>query len=167
MNLTYDGNTLTIGGSTGGTGTIVNVYGSSGQLFSVTDSLTGTLFQVGDISGNPILQVNSNGAVYLNSSINAGITGGTTTLLSIDKTTGTACYFDYRVSNSSTGAYRAGTVMSVWDGTNIEYTDTSTADLVASTAGIEFVVSVSGSNIIISSVVTTGTWSIKVGARVI
>ena len=85
----------------------------------------------------------------------------------LDKTTGSACYFDYRVSNTGTGAYRAGTVTVVWDGSNIQYTDNSTPDLVASTIGIEFSASITGSNLILKSIVTTGTWNIKVGARVI
>ena len=89
------------------------------------------------------------------------------TTVSIDKTTGSACYFDYRVSNTATGAFRSGTVMVVWDGTNVQYTDNSTADLGASTLGIEFSSLISGSNLILKSVVTVGTWNIKVGARVI
>jgi len=47
----------------GSGGTILDVQGSAGQLFSVTDSLTGDLFAVSDISGIPILNVNSSGAV--------------------------------------------------------------------------------------------------------
>ena len=37
--------------------------GSSGQLFSITNNLTGTLFSVGDISGFPILEVNDTPAI--------------------------------------------------------------------------------------------------------
>jgi hypothetical protein len=37
-----------------------SVDGSSGRLFTVSDSLTGTVFSVNDISGLPILQVDSN-----------------------------------------------------------------------------------------------------------
>ena len=37
--------------------TLFDVLGSQGQLFSITDDLTGTLFTVSDISGLPILQV--------------------------------------------------------------------------------------------------------------
>ena len=37
--------------------TIFDVQGSQGQLFSVTDSLVGSLFSVNDISGLPILEV--------------------------------------------------------------------------------------------------------------
>ena len=46
-----------------GTGTVLDIQGTQGQLFSVTDSLTGDLFSVSDISGVPILNVNSSGAV--------------------------------------------------------------------------------------------------------
>ena len=37
--------------------TIFDIQGSQGQLFSVTDSLVGSLFSVNDISGIPILEV--------------------------------------------------------------------------------------------------------------
>ena len=49
-------------GSTGDEN-LVDVQGNSGQLFSVTDSLVGSLFSVNDISGIPLLDVNSNGTV--------------------------------------------------------------------------------------------------------
>jgi len=39
--------------------TILSVEGSQGQLFSVTDQLSGSLFKVSDISGTPILEVDS------------------------------------------------------------------------------------------------------------
>lgn len=39
--------------------------GSSGQLFSVSNDLTGTLFSVNDISGVPSLEVDANGAIHL------------------------------------------------------------------------------------------------------
>ena len=42
-------------------GTVVNVLGSQGQLFSVTDDLSGSIFAVSDISGVPIFDVNSSG----------------------------------------------------------------------------------------------------------
>jgi len=48
-----------------GTGTVLDVQGTQGQLFSVTDSLTGDLFSVSDISGIPILNVNSSGVVSI------------------------------------------------------------------------------------------------------
>ena len=51
-------------GSTGDT-TILDVQGNQGQLFSVTDSLSGSLFSVGDISGIPILEVFSDEVVKI------------------------------------------------------------------------------------------------------
>jgi flagellar basal body rod protein FlgF len=56
----------------GATGTVLDVQGSVGQLFSVTDSLTGDLFAVSDISGIPILNVNSSGLVTIDGNLNLG-----------------------------------------------------------------------------------------------
>ena len=49
--------------------TVLDVQGSQGQLFSVTNSLTGDLFSVSDISGIPILNVNSSGIVTIDGDI--------------------------------------------------------------------------------------------------
>jgi len=46
-----------------GSNTVLDVQGTQGQLFSVTDSLAGDLFSVSDVSGIPILNVNSSGAI--------------------------------------------------------------------------------------------------------
>ena len=51
------------GGSLSTGSTILDIQGSQGQLFSVTNSLVGDLFTVSDISGVPILNVNSSGLV--------------------------------------------------------------------------------------------------------
>jgi len=53
----------------GSGGTILDIQGSVGQLFSITDSLTGDLFAVSDISGIPILNVNSSGAVDIDGTL--------------------------------------------------------------------------------------------------
>jgi hypothetical protein len=45
--------------------TILDIQGSQGQLFSVTDQLSGSLFSVNDISGIPIMEVFSNNTVNL------------------------------------------------------------------------------------------------------
>ena len=71
----------------GSGGTILDVQGSAGQLFSVTDSLTGDLFAVSDISGVPIFKVNSSGDItldglgagYLKTNVN-GVISNTTTI---------------------------------------------------------------------------------------
>ena len=55
-----------------GTNTVLDIQGTQGQLFSVTDSLTGDLFSVSDISGVPILNVNSSGAITADGDIYVG-----------------------------------------------------------------------------------------------
>jgi hypothetical protein len=59
--------------STTACSTVVNVQGCAGQLFSVTDNLVGDIFSVSDISGIPILNVNSNGTVCVDSKIAVGV----------------------------------------------------------------------------------------------
>lgn len=43
----------------------ISIEGSSGQLFSVTDSLSGTIFSVNDVSGIPSIEVDDNGTVRI------------------------------------------------------------------------------------------------------
>ena len=54
---------------TGSGGTLLDVQGSVGQVFSVTDSLTGDIFSVSDVSGIPIFNVNSGGTVTIDGNI--------------------------------------------------------------------------------------------------
>ena len=53
----------------GSGGTLLDVQGSVGQVFSITDSLTGDIFSVSDISGIPIFNVNSDGTVTIDGNI--------------------------------------------------------------------------------------------------
>jgi len=45
--------------------TILDIFGSQGELFSVTDSLSGSLFSVNDISGIPIMEVFSDNTIKM------------------------------------------------------------------------------------------------------
>ena len=49
--------------------TVFDVQGTQGQLFSITDDLTGDLFSVSDISGIPIITVNSLGVVTIDDTL--------------------------------------------------------------------------------------------------
>ena len=53
----------------GSGGTLLDVQGSVGQVFSVTDSLTGDIFSISDVSGIPIFNVNSDGTVTIDGNI--------------------------------------------------------------------------------------------------
>ena len=72
--------TLYVEGTTSGS-TVFDVQGTQGQLFSVTDDLTGDLFEVSDISGIPILTVNASGTVTVDDTLN--VTGDVISVLLI------------------------------------------------------------------------------------
>jgi hypothetical protein len=146
--------------------TVLTVQGSTGQLFTVSDVTTGNVFQVNDVSGLPLFAVNANGSYYSYTKSLTAI-AATTVAYSVDKTTGTAAYFDYRLTNTTNSGWRAGTVMVVWDGTNVEFTDTSTNDITATTSGLSWTAAISGSNLNLTATITSGTWNIKIGSRVI
>ena len=50
----------------------LDVQGSLGQLFSVTDDLSGEIFAVADISGVPIMSINSSGVSYFDNKVGIG-----------------------------------------------------------------------------------------------
>ena len=52
----------------------LDVQGTQGQLFSVTDDLSGDIFSVADISGVPIMNVNSDGTSYFDGNVGIGTT---------------------------------------------------------------------------------------------
>ena len=62
---------------------VFTVQGTAGELFSVTDSLTGDLFEVSDVSGVPILTVNASGTVTVDETLN--VTGDVTAYFSSDE----------------------------------------------------------------------------------
>ena len=58
----------------------LSVSGGSGQLFSITDSLTGTIFAVNDISGVPSIEVDDDGEIRLAETfgnVGVGVSGPT------------------------------------------------------------------------------------------
>lgn len=108
------------------------------------------------------------GSVAISSSLysaqgaSAGI--GTTTIVSLATGSYKAGFFDYVVSSG--GNARAGTIMSVWDGSSVQYTDNSTLDIGVTTA-ISMSVSLSGGNALLSAAVSADTWNVKTTYRLI
>lgn len=161
-------NILTIIGS-GNTSPLFSVQGSYGELFSVTDSLSGSLFSVNDISGLPILEVFDDNTTLMGSflapSLNttvktlAGI--GDTNIYSIIASAYTGAFFEYTASNS--GGTRAGSIMSVWSGSSITWTETPTASI-GITTGITFNMTV-GTTANLRASGTTASWTVKTIVR--
>ena len=167
-NLTFNGNTLTLGSATGATGIAVNILGSTGQLLQVSDTTTGDILEIGDLSGSPIFTVNSSGFIK---TLSGYFTGRTSTFVafSVPDTTGVAVFFDYYAINTTSSAYRSGTVMVVWNATanTAEFTDASTNDLGGSTVGLTFLVAITSNNLELTASISTGTWTVKIGARIL
>lgn len=71
---------LTLRSAIDGTTTRLSVEGAAGQLFTVADSMTGTIYSVNDISGIPSIEVLDTGLVKLNEYNGNLQVGGTTNL---------------------------------------------------------------------------------------
>ena len=59
---------LYVEGTTAGA-TVFEVHGTQGPLFSISDDMTGDIFEVSDISGVPILTVNASGTVTIDDTL--------------------------------------------------------------------------------------------------
>lgn len=167
---TVSGSTLTVYGS-GSANPVFVVQGSQGELFSVTDSLSGSLFSVNDISGLPVLEAFSDSTVVLGDFQAPSLHTTkrvTTTATSFTVYNGipTASYdgvwFEYTAKSGSNA--RAGQIMSIWSGSVVNFTETTTTDF-GSTSGLNLTVIVSGSNIALTGSATTSGWTIKTIVR--
>ena len=107
--------------------TILDIQGSQGQLFSVTDSLSGSLFSVNDISGIPIMEVFSDDSINLGTFGNeaikvigntANITGSLFGTASFAVNASTASFVPGYISGSGTSGQ-----VSFFNGTNSQTGD--------------------------------------------
>jgi len=175
--LTVNGNSVFSGTGTdvvqiygsGSTTPILRVEGSSGELFSITDSLTGELFAVNNVSAETILSVNSDNTILwgdptvpsLNTTVKKSINSGSTEIYSIPVSAYTGGFFEYSVTGA--GA-RAGSIMSIFSGTSIDFNETTTNDI-GDTSGITFDMNVSGGTANLTVSATTNTWEIRTIVR--
>jgi hypothetical protein len=159
------GSILTIIGS-GSTNPIFTIQGSQGELFSVTDNLSGSLFSVNDILGLPILDVNSDKTIKIGNYLAPGLyttarvtaNTGTTLIYSIPTASYDSAYFDYNIRSGSVG--RAGSIIAMWSGSSVNYSEVSASSF-GTTTGFVFGVSISGSNMILSGSAPSNGWTVK------
>jgi len=159
------GSILTVIGS-GSTNPIFLVQGSQGELFSVTDSLTGSLFSVNDISGLPILDVNSDQTVKIGTYLAPGLYAsarvtantGETVIYSIPTASYDSAYFDYNIRSGSVG--RAGSIIAMWSGSSVNYSEVSASSF-GTTDTFVLGASISGSNMILSGSAPSNGWTVK------
>ena len=151
--------------------TVFRVDGVSGELFKVTDSLTGSLMSVNDISGLPILEVFDDNTIIMGDYQSPSMYSSKKSVVDIvtnfvvyqfDASLYNSVFFEYNVKNSNN--LRAGTIMAVFDSTSIEFTETSTADI-GSTTSVSFnvVLTTIGSTTYVQlrATTTTSGWTIK------
>ena len=165
-------NVLNVVGSGNSTSNpLFKVEGSSGELFSITDTLEGSLFSVNDISGLPILDVNSDSTIEMGSitapslftTVLTTATGGTENIYSLPTSAYTGGFFEYTLVGN--GGARSGRIDSIWSGTTALFEEFATNDIGSSTSGVTFDVSVSGNDAILSVSAITGTYTIKTIVR--
>jgi hypothetical protein len=84
----------------------LDIQGTQGQLFSVTDDLSGDIFSVADISGVPIMNVNSDGTSYFDGNVGIGTTSPSVPLQV--NVTGNNTVFKYTRDTGTNGAFTLG-----------------------------------------------------------
>ena len=95
---------------------------------------------------------------------NDNIDIGTETIISIYTSPWNAVFFDYVVIKN--GNMRAGTVTAVNDGTNVEYMETSTADL-GDTSDVKLFCDIDTDSMRFRATVTSNDWKVKVLPRML
>jgi hypothetical protein len=160
-------NTATIVGS-GSSNPLLNVLGSQGQLFSVYDTLSGSLFSVNDISGLPILEVKSDTttligsyqAPALHTSRRIVTTVGNNVIYNgIPTASYNAAIIDYNLTSASYA--KVGSIMTAWSSSTIT---TQTEYATASVAGANYPtmsLQISGANLIVTASAAAANWVIK------
>ena len=124
----------------------VDLYYGSTKRFETTS--TG-IAVVGDIKIDSALLSNQE---------NTDVDTGTETVANVAIATYTAAFFDFVIKKTTN--VRSGTVYACHDGTNVEFTETSTQDL-GDTSDVTLSVDISGTNMRLLATVTSDDWSVK------
>lgn len=177
LNIVDGGSIISINSS------LLRIYSGTGvklSYFNGTSIVDGLLMNssgnvgIGTTSPNARLDVNGNttitGSLAVSqsllqySNITSVTSGSTLNVASFNTSSYTAAFFDY-VTTSGTSA-RAGTVFTVWNGNNVEYTETSTNDI-GNTNNLVLSASLSAGAIRLQATSLSGSWSVKTLARMI
>jgi hypothetical protein len=107
--------------------------------------------------------VNVTGDIQIDSALlsnqeNTDVDTGTETVASVAIATYTAAFFDFVIKKTTN--VRSGTVYACHDGTNVEFTETSTQDL-GDTSDVTLSVDISGTDMRLRATTTSDDWSIK------
>ena len=103
-------------------------------------------------------------AANISNQENGDIDTGTETVATVAHASYDAAFFDFVIKNGTN--LRAGTVYSTHDGTNVEFTETSTNDL-GDTSDVTLTVDISGTDLRLRATVTSDNWKVKTLVRAI
>ena len=155
-----------------GTGRLILSGGSDIQLQSPAGEL------MGDFNGNGSVDLYYNNskkfettnigvtvtgdikiqAALLSNQDNTDVDTGTETVANVAIATYTAAFFDFVIKKSTN--VRSGTVYACHDGTNVQFTETSTQDL-GNTSDVTLSVDISGGNMRLRATSLSESWSVK------
>lgn len=167
INTSQSGNTLDVSGDTRLVGDLTVVDISGNTILNVSDNISDTLVEIQDTIGNPIIKIDNDGTLRLQTITLSNISSTPFSVVQVDKTKCKGLFFDYIVWNTTTNAYRSGTITSIQDGTNVKYNDMSTPDLNSSTSGLEFSVQLVGNNVSLIANISSGIWSMNISCRIL
>ena len=120
-------------------------------------TMTGTITMNNNrITSIEELRFNNGGNI--GNQINTDVDTGTETVANVEIATYTAAFFDFVIKKTTN--VRSGTVYACHDGTNVEFTETSTNDL-GDTSDVTLSVDKSGTNLRLIATVTSDDWIIK------
>ena len=129
---------------------------------------SGDVLKVLDSGSSPVFYANSAGYTK---TFSGDFSNKVATFIafSVAKTAAVSAFFEYCVIETSNSRFRAGTLTVVWDAASgtVAITETSTQDLNGSTSGLSLSASIVSNNLILSANISSGTWSLKLGARLI
>jgi len=147
--------------------TVFEVIGSEGTLFSIDDDLDGVIFTANDRSGLPVLEASASGEVYIGKSpqslyttavISSNNANVTQSIYGLDTSSYGGAFFEYTAHSGSNA--RAGNIMSVWNGSSLNFTETTTTDI-GSTSDLVMKVHVSESQAQLAAFSTNAGYNIK------
>lgn len=164
---------LAIYGS-GSANPLFSVNGSLGQIFSVYDELTNSLWSINDASGLPVFEAFADSRIFMgNYQSPMLLTSVKTTLTAVNDnivyqnipTSGySLVYYDYLISSASN--LRSGELTAIWDGSSVNLLDTTKIN-VGTTSGVTFSVTGSSGNLVLSASANTNGWITKIMIKAI
>lgn len=130
---------------------------------------------VGVGTNNPQTKLHLNGGIFRqeqtsvitqqNVHANTDVDSAATEVVAtVPSATFAAAFFDYVIYDGSKTNMRCGTLRTVWNGSTIEYEETSTLDI-GTTAGVTLSAAINGASIELRATVTTDNWTVKAISR--